>query len=110
MKVITKGHTIIIKDTEGNITEFLEKINSQYNSFKEYNLILDISHDKSVDVKSIKIFSELSKKHIKSKKSFVLVAQNIDFNKVTTSLSVVPSLLEAHDMIEMDEIERDLGF
>jgi hypothetical protein len=39
-----------------------------------------------------------------------LVVQNIDFNKVPTSLSVVPTLLEAHDMIEMDEIERDLGF
>jgi hypothetical protein len=23
---------------------------------------------------------------------------------------VVPTLLEAHDMIEMEEIERDLGF
>ena len=56
------------------------------------------------------IFSELSKKHIQSKKSFVLVLQNIDFNKIPTSLLVVPSLLEAQDIIQMDEIERDLGF
>jgi hypothetical protein len=110
MKVTTKGHSTIIKDTEGDIVQFLEKINSQYKSFENQNLILDISHDKSVDVKSIMIFSELSKKHKKSKKSFLLVVQNIDFNKVPTSLSVVPTLLEAHDMIEMDEIERDLGF
>jgi len=110
MKVTTKGHTIIIKDTEGDIMQFLEKINSQYNSFKEFNLILDISHDESVDDKSIMIFSELSKKHIQSKKSFVLVLQNIDFNKITASLLVVPSLLEAQDIIQMDEIERDLGF
>lgn len=110
MKVTTKGHSTIIKDTEGDIVQFLEKVNSQYKSFENQNLILDISHDKSVDVKSIMIFSELSKKHKKAKKSFLLVVQNIDFNKVPTSLSVVPTLLEAHDMIEMDEIERDLGF
>ena len=28
MKVTTKGHTIIIKDTEGDINAFLEKINN----------------------------------------------------------------------------------
>lgn len=110
MKVTTKGHTITIKDTEGNIASFLEKINSQYNSFAEHNLILDISQDSSVDVKSIKIFSDLFKKHKKSKKSIVIVIENIDFNKVPQSMVVVPTQLEAHDLIEMDEIERDLGF
>lgn len=110
MKVTTKGHTIIIKDTEGNIVEFLEKINNQYNSFKEHNLILDISHDKSVDVKSIKIFSDLVKRHKKEKKSLVFVVQDLDYNKVPVSITVVPTLLEAQDLIEMDEIERDLGF
>ena len=110
MKVTTKGHTIIIKDTEGDIVAFLEKVNSQYNSFKDHNLILDISHDASVDVKAIKIFSDLAKMHKKAKKSLVLVVENIDFNKVPQSIIVVPSLLEAQDLIEMDEIERDLGF
>jgi hypothetical protein len=110
MKVTAKGHTIIIKDTEGDITAFLEKLNDQYNSFKDHNLILDISHDKTVGVKSIKIFSDLSKKHKKAKKSLVLVIENIDFNKVPQSIIVVPTQLEAQDLIEMDEIERDLGF
>lgn len=110
MKVDHKIHTTIIKDTEGNISEFLKKVTEQYESFKERNLILDITHDKSADVKAIKAFSDLSKKHKKGKKSFVIVADNIDFNDVPASLLVVPTLLEAHDMIEMEEIERDLGF
>lgn len=110
MKVTTKGHTIIIKDTEGDIVTFLDKINNQYLSLKEHNLILDISRDKSVDVKSIKIFADLAKKHKKEKKSLVLVAEDIDFNKVPKSIIVVPTQLEAQDLIEMDEIERDLGF
>ncbi|MEW5675448.1 ribonuclease Z [Flavobacterium enshiense] len=110
MKVEHKIHTTILKDTEGNITEFLQKVNNQYEEFKERNLILDITHDKSVDIKGIKTFSDLSKKHKKAKKSFVIVAENIDFNDVPASMLVVPTLLEAHDMIEMEEIERDLGF
>jgi hypothetical protein len=33
----------------------------------------------------------------------------LDYNAVPDTLTVVPSILEAHD-IEMEEIERDLGF
>jgi hypothetical protein len=110
MKVTTKGHTIIIKDTEGDIVQFLDKVNSQYHSFKDSNLILDISQDKTVDVKSIKIFTDLAKQHKKAKKSIVFVVNDIDFNKIPVSIIVVPTQLEAQDLIEMDEIERDLGF
>ena len=110
MKVEHKGHITIIKDTESNYLQFVEKLTSQYNSFKDTNLILDITHDKSVDLTSLKNFTDLTKTHKKNKKSLVIVAANIDFNKVPSKLQVVPSILEAHDLIEMDEIERDLGF
>ena len=110
MKVDIKGHTTIIKDTQGDILAFLEKITQQHASYKDQNLILDVSHDKSVAISSIKLFTDLSKQHKKGKKSFVIVAENIDFNAVTKALVVVPSVLEAHDIIEMEEIERDLGF
>ena len=110
MKVEIKGHTTIIKDTEGNSEVFLQKVTDQFNTYKENNLVLDISHDKSVDIKSIKNFVDLAKKFKKQKKSFVIVAEGIDFNEVPHTLHVVPTLLEAHDLIEMEEIERDLGF
>lgn len=110
MKVDQKGHTTIIKDTEGNTNLFLEKVTNQYNTFIASNLILDITHDKSVDLNSIQSFFDLSKKHRKHKKSFVVVADGIDFNEVPDSILVVPTVLEAHDIIEMEEIERDLGF
>jgi hypothetical protein len=110
MKVDLKGHTIVIKDTEGDSLVFLEKVTNQHESFKHQNLILDLTHDKTTTIASVKAFSELSKIHKKGKKSFVIVAENIDFNAVPKSLLVVPSVLEAHDIIEMEEIERDLGF
>lgn len=110
MKVDTKGHTTVIKETEGDMIAFLEKVSSQHATFRESNLILDISHDKNADVKAIKTFADLSKTHKKGKKSFVIVAQDVDFNAIPESLTVVPTVLEAHDIIEMEEIERDLGF
>ncbi len=110
MKVEEKGHTFIIKDTQGDCNAFLMKVTHEHKSFKNHNLILDVSHDKSATPKSISAFLSLCKIHTKNKKSFVLVASDIDFNAVDDQLTVVPSILEAHDIIEMEEIERDLGF
>jgi hypothetical protein len=110
MKVDAKGHTTVIKDTQGDCQLFLQKVTSQHESFKNQNLILDITLDSSITIQSIKTFSDLSKQHGKGKKSLVIVADSIDFNAVPKSLVVVPSVLEAQDIIDLDEIERDLGF
>jgi hypothetical protein len=110
MKVEQKGHTTIIRNTQGNTADFQLKIAHEYNSFKSKNLILDLSHDKEIAMQDIKSFVDLAKLHKKAKKSLVLVTDHIDFNAVPTSVMVVPTLLEAHDIIEMEEIERDLGF
>lgn len=110
MKVDTKGHTTIIKNTQADNASFLENLSREYHNFENQNLIVDITPDKATNLKDIKLFSDISKTHRKSKKSFVIVAENIDFNAVPAKLTVVPTLLEAHDIIEMEEIERDLGF
>lgn len=110
MKVDKKGHTTILKETRGDIIAFIENIANQYTTFKDQNLILDVSHDKNVTLNDIINFKDLSKKHVSAKKSFVIVANDIDFNDIPNYLTVVPSVLEAQDIIEMEEIERDLGF
>jgi len=110
MKVEEKGHTVIIKDTQGDIKAFLDKITSEYNSYKERNIILDLCQDKDITMEVVLTFLSLSNKHRKAKKSFVLVASDVDFNDVPDEMVVVPTLLEANDIIEMEEIERDLGF
>jgi anti-anti-sigma regulatory factor len=110
MKVDQKDHTIVIKDTQGDFTSFLKKVEDQYKTFEKHNLIIDLSSYKDLSTASIKLFLPLSKQHKKNKKSFVMVTSDFDFNAVADKLIVVPSLLEAHDIIEMEEIERDLGF
>lgn len=110
MKVEQKGHTTIIKDTNDDLMVFLMKLTHEHKTFEGNNLIVDITNHKSLSVKDIDYFLNLSKLHQKAKKSFIIVAQDIDFNKCSDKLVVVPSRLEAHDIIEMDEIERDLGF
>ena len=94
MKVDEKGHTVIIRDTKKDIRAFRENIEAEYNSFKDRNMVLDITHDEDVALEDVLSFMPLAAKHRKAKKSFVIVVSDFDFN----------------DIIEMEEIERDLGF
>lgn len=110
MKVDQKGHTVTIKDTQGDVNAFLEKVTLQFKTFEKHNIIIDLSSDSKLSENDLEAFLPLSKAHKKAKKSFVIVASDLDFNAISDKLLVVPSLLEAHDIIEMEEIERDLGF
>jgi hypothetical protein len=110
MKVEQKGHTVILKDTQTNLDSFRLKLTSEYKSFQKQNIIVDLRMDKALSVAAIESFLPLSKTHKKAKKSFVIVTSDPDFNSVSDKLAVVRSLQEAHDIIKMEEIERDLGF
>ena len=111
MKVEQKEHTITIKDTQGDFNSFLTKVSDQYKSFENHNIIIDLlSYKDEIEASELKLFLPLSKKHKKAKKSFVVVVADFDYNALPEKFTVVPSLLEAHDIIEMEEIERDLGF
>lgn len=110
MKVNQKGHTVCIKDTQGDLVSFLMKVTQDYKSFEKYNIIIDLQMYKDLSVKQLNEFLPLSKIHKKSKESFIIVTSEVDYNAVSDKLAVVRSLLEAHDIIEMEEIERDLGF
>ena len=110
MKVDHKGNSTIIRNTQYDTAEFISKLSNEYPTFKDQNLIVDLSFDEQLKLVDVKSFSDLIKKHKKAKKSFVLVANDFDYNTVPASITLVPSILEAHDIIEMEEIERDLGF
>ncbi|OIV39815.1 ribonuclease Z [Flavobacterium johnsoniae] len=110
MKVDQKGHTVTIKDTQGDFNGFVEKVTQQFKTFEKHNVIIDLLSDSGLSENDLKVFLPLVKLQKKAKKSFVIVASDLDFNAVSDKLVVVPSLLEAHDIIEMEEIERDLGF
>ena len=110
MQIEKKLHTTTIKDSEGNVKSFLKNVTNDYADFNDQNLILDISKDKNVTLENVLSFLSLSNKHRKAKKSFVIVVKDFDFNEVPDEMNVVPTVKEAHDIIEMEEIERDLGF
>ena len=74
------------------------------------NVIIDFSCWKSLLIEELLNLLELSSNHRSKKNSFVVINNAINPDDIPQEIIVVPTLQEAEDIIEMEEIERDLGF
>ena len=100
--MITYEHS----DTIGR--SFLDEIKRNKN-FSSKNIILDLSPMKNVLSKHIKDFVELAIYHNEfNNKSFVVVTGHIEIKLLPNGINVVPTINEAFDTIEIEDIERDL--
>ncbi len=68
------------------------------------NLVLEIDDSIIIDKKIIDFLNLYSKK---SKKSFIVISCNLNYE--VHSFNVVPTLKEAIDIIQIEEIERLIG-
>ena len=68
MKVDHKGNTTIIKDTQNDLGAFVHKITKDYHVFQNQNIILDLSHTKSLTIAELDLFKDLVKSHKIEKK------------------------------------------
>lgn len=110
MDVTEKENIKILKFSQGDIKEIGNSIIVGYDAFLDFHLIIDIREIGNTTLNHVLQLLPLSDKHRKNKKSVVIVVRDFDFNEVPEELNVVPTIQEAHDIIEMEEIERDLGF
>ncbi|MGM0934165.1 MAG: ribonuclease Z [Bacteroidota bacterium] len=110
MKIRKEDNHILIKARHDSVVEFASDLTKRHEEFKNDNLILDISSYENLELEEMLSFLELSNVHREDKKSFVIINNAIPIEKIPDELCVVPSLQEAKDVIQMDEIQRELGF
>lgn len=104
------GNIAIITQEKASITELVRKLQIIYKRFDTDNIIINLTNLKSLSSEDLIEFLAMSNEHRDSKYSFVIVTNKIQIDDIPDELIVVPSLKEAYDIIEMEEIERDLDF
>ena len=102
------GTTTIIFQENISIKEFLQNLDEGYSKIKYDNIIVNLFSFSRLTAGDILEFLPISNKHRETKKSFVLVTDKVSFEEGPEELCVVPTIQEAKDIIEMEEIERDL--
>ncbi|MCX2719960.1 ribonuclease Z [Lentiprolixibacter aurantiacus] len=102
------GNTTIVFQEKITLAEFLKNLNEAYPRIKDDHLIINLFSFSSLTANDILEFLNISNKHRGRRKSFVLVTNKVAYDETPDEICVVPTLQEARDIIEMEEIERDL--
>lgn len=104
------GNITVITQEKVSIVELVKKLQVMYSRFKDENIIINLTSLKQLIAADVIEFLQISNKHRQDNHSFVLVSNKIDLDDIPNELVIVPTLQEAYDVIEMEEIERDLEF
>ena len=110
MQKENKASYILVKPDENSFQSFLKNFESEYDTLKTAHLIIDLTRLEPLNATVVNQLLKWAKQSRKNKKSFIIIVQQIDIDAVSEALICAPTLLEAQDTFEMEEMERDLGF
>ena len=110
MIIDQNGNVSIITQEKATVVELVKKLQALYPKFKNNNIIVSLTSLSKLGIQDIIEFLEISNTHRAEKHSFVIVSDKVNLDEAPDEIVVVPTLQEAYDIIEMEEMERDLGF
>lgn len=110
MIVDRDGNITIITQEKASVKTLVNNIEQAYDKYKNNHIIVNLSSLDKISLEDIIEFLRLSNNHRSDKKSFVIVTDKADLDQMPDEIVVVPTIHEAYDIIEMEDIERDLGF
>lgn len=87
-----------------------DKLESIVPKIDNNHILLQLSDDINDIENKINFFLETASTLKAKNKSFVLIKRGIKIENFPENLNIAPTLQEAKDILEMENIERDLGF
>lgn len=110
MKIEEKGNYILIKPEENTLSDFTSELEKEHLNYLKKHIIVEILDNFNASKENISLFLKLAYEHQKNGTSFVLVLKGVNVDDFPETFNIVPTLVEAEDVIEMENIQRDLGF
>ena len=118
VKIDTKEKFIVITPTESklsvNMTAELAEMLLTYTQKDIPHIVLNLQDVTDIDEESGKILADVQQKFYEANCSFVIcglqktVEDKLDLQEILELLNVTPSESEAWDIVQMEEIEREL--
>ncbi len=108
MKIERTNNNLVITIESTNALDF-SALQKTIECYPEQNVILLISSKPLLD-KEAEFLVNLTIERKTNGTSFVVVSTDITADEAPEGLNLVPTLLEAEDIIQMENIERELGF
>lgn len=91
--------------------DFRNLVKAHYKNMHQQNIVIDLSAIEALNPKHVLEFSELNTYNKETVlKSFLVVVGTMSVSKIPDDIATAPTLQEALDIVEMEEIARDLGY
>lgn len=111
MEIQKKERYSLVTPTENSFVDFFNAFSEKLSTLANEHIVIDFLKTFDVTVEELEKFSDISITKKENGTSFVLISDTVDIDAFEDeSLSIVPTHQEAEDILEMDAIERDLGF
>jgi hypothetical protein len=104
-----KNYTLISSD-ENSFSDFYMSFLKKGNGLDKESLILKIFCEINISKKDYLLLSNIAQQKKENGTSFVMVYSNINIDDFPENFNIVPTLIEAEDILEMEAMERELGF
>lgn len=108
MFIEKKENYTLISSDEDSFSELYTAFLKIKKASKSEHLVLKISNTINITKEEFLLFLSDGKKE--QDKSFVIVYNIANIDDLPQNFNIVPTLLEAEDILEMEAIERELGF
>ena len=110
MLIEKKENYKLIYSDENSFSKFYSSFLKKEKEFDKENLIVQISNDINITKEDFLLFLSIAKQKKENSTSLVIVYKDINIDDFPEDFNIVPTLIEAEDIIEMEAIERELGF
>jgi len=111
MKISNFDNYVVLEEEKDNLKDFSSFLMYQLGKkFKGQNVVVDLSKNMDLNLDELLFFLPVSNLHRATKCSFIILNNAINPDDIPPEIIVVPTMIEAKDIIDMEDIERSLGF
>ena len=110
MKIEKKETYSYILSDEKSFKTFFSSFKDALKDLQKEHIILHFLDDINISKEDFSLFLDVSAQKKENGTSFVIIYKNVNVDDIPETINIVPTLTEAIDVLEMEAMERELGF
>jgi len=100
----------IVHQNQSSVLSLNQEFEQNFELLQSKHVILCLDETQQINKEFLSAISDLSNKFENNNRSFVVVSAALSSDDWPEDIVLAPTQQEAKDIIEMDEMQRDLGF
>ena len=110
MQIEKKDKYTLISSDENTFEAFQNSLLEKINDFENAHLILQICKKINVKDKDFSLILDIAENKQEKNTSVVIMNADLNLDNFPEHINIAPTMQEAEDILEMEAIERELGF